>query len=351
MNLEKLYSDPSVPGSLGGLDKAYREFKKVIPNLTRKDVEDWSKTSLAYSLHRPSRKNFRRDRILTNNIDYLWECDLVDMAYLKKENDNISFLLCCIDTFSKYAWVKPLKRKTAKEIVNAFREILLERKPKKVRSDKGTEFLNKEFQALLKKDGVDFYTANNDVKAAIVERFNRTLKGRMYRYFTAKNTLRYIDDLQDFVDSYNNTYHRSIGMRPSEVNPENADAVRKKLFKKESRKSKRVFRIGDYVRLSLKKRMFKKGYLQNYTEEIFKISKVFKERYPVMYKIKDLQDEEIDDRFYKEELQRVSLPKTFVVDEILKKKRRRGKNFYLIRWRGYPPQFDEWINESQLEAI
>ncbi len=93
--------------------------------------------------------------------------------------------------------------------------------------------MNKEFQALLKKDGVDFYTANNDVKAAIVERFNRTLKGRMYRYFTAKNTLRYIDDLQDFVDSYNNTYHRSICMRLSEVNTENADAVRKNLFKKE----------------------------------------------------------------------------------------------------------------------
>ncbi len=163
--------------------------------------------------------------------------------------------------------------------------------------------------------------------------------------------IRYIDDLQDFVDSYNNTYHRSIGMRPSEVNPENADAVRKKLFKKESRKSKKVFRIGDYVRLSLKKRMFKKGYLQNYTEEIFKVSKVFKERYPVMYKIEDLQDEEIDDRFYKEELQRVSLPKTFIVEQVLKTKKQRGRNFYLIRWRGYPPQFDEWIAESQLEAI
>ena len=91
--------------------------------------------------------------------------------------------------------------------------------------------------------------------------------------------------------------------------------------------------------------------MQNYTEEVFKIAKVFNERYPIMYEIKDLQDEKITDRFYKEELQAVYLPKTFVVDEILKKKRRRGKNFYLIRWRGYPPQFDEWIDESQLEAI
>eukprot|EP00794_Sanderia_malayensis_P013409 gene13409-biopygen10715 len=80
----------------------------------------------------------------------------------------------------KYAWVKPLKRKTSGEIVGAFQDILLERRPQKVRSDKGSEFMNEDFQELLKKDNIEFYTANNKVKAAIVERFNRTLKGRMY---------------------------------------------------------------------------------------------------------------------------------------------------------------------------
>eukprot|EP00794_Sanderia_malayensis_P017152 gene17153-biopygen14759 len=224
------------------------------------------------------------------------------MAYLKKENENITFLLTGIDTFSKYAWVKPLKRKTSGEIVRAFQDILLERRPHKVRSDKGSEFMNKDFEELLKKENIGFYTANNEVKAAIVERFNRMLKGRMYRYFTARNTLRYINNLQDFVHSYNNTYHQSIGVRPSAVNKSNANIVREKLFGKQMRRRQVNFRVGDYVRLSLKKKLFKKGYLQHYTEEIFKISKVFKERLPTMYEVEDLKGKKVSDDFYKEEL-------------------------------------------------
>ena len=354
MDIEALYSNPAIPGSLGGLDRAYREFKKIIPKLTRKDLQEWSKTSLAYSLHRPSRRKFKRERIMTNNIDYLWECDLVDMAHLKKENDNVTFLLTCIDTFSKYAWVMPLKRKTSSEVIKAFKEIMAQgRQPKKLRSDKGSEFINKDFQQLLKKQNITFYTANNEVKAAIVERFNRTLKGRMYRYFTAKNTLRYVDNLQDFVSSYNNTYHRSIGMKPSEVNVGNVRTVRNRLFPEVRKKRRRLnnYNVGDYVRLSLKKRMFEKGYLENYTEEIFKIAKVFNTRSPTMYEVEDLNGEKISDRFYDDELQRVYLPKTFVVEEILKRKRKKGKIFYLVRWRGYPSTFDEWVEEGQLEAI
>eukprot|EP00794_Sanderia_malayensis_P001962 gene1962-biopygen1779 len=245
------------------------------------------------------------------------------MSYLKKENDSVTFLLACIDTFRKYAWVKPLRRKTSGEIVRAFHDILLERRPQKVTSDKGSEFMNKGFQELLKKDNIGFYTVNSEVKAAIVERFLRTLKGRMYRYFTARNTLSYIANLQEFVHSYNNTYHQSIGLRPSAVNKSNANIVREKLFGKQVTRRQVNFKVGDYVRLNLKKRLFKKGYLQNYTEEIFKISKVFKERLPTMYEVEDVKGEKVSDRFYKEELQLVYVPKTFIVEEVLKKKKRK----------------------------
>lgn len=273
--IETLYSNPSIPGSLSGLNSVYHELKKVIPKLRRKDVLEWSKTSLPYSLHRPCRRRFKRERIMMNNIDYLWEYDLVDMTHLKKENDNVTFLLTCIDTFSKYAWVRPLKRKTAVNVNEAFLNILNDgRKPQKLRFDKGTEFVNKEFQTILKKEKIAFYTAKNEVKAVIVERFNGTLKGRMYPYFTAGNTLPYIDHLLDFVNSYNNTHHRSIGMTPSKVNGDNVTEVRNRLFP-EVRRGRRNYKVGDYVRLSLKKRLFKKGYLENYTGEIFKIVKVF----------------------------------------------------------------------------
>ena len=106
-----------------------------------------------------------------------------------------------------------MKNKTARSLLEAFDSILFEgRKPEKFRMDKGTEFLNESFQQHLKKKNIHFYTANNEPKASVVERVNRTLKSKLYCYFTAVNSLRYIDVLQDLVDSYNNTYHRSIGI-------------------------------------------------------------------------------------------------------------------------------------------
>ena len=109
-----------------------------------------------------------------------------------------------------------MKNKTASSLVQAFDSILCEeRKPEKLRTDKGTEFVNESFEQYLKKQRVQFYTAKNEPKAVVVERVNRTLKSKLYRYFTGVNSLRYIDFLQDIVDSYNNTYHRSIGRAPA----------------------------------------------------------------------------------------------------------------------------------------
>jgi len=100
-----------------------------------------------------------------------------------------------------------------------------------VQSDKGTQFLISTFQSMLQRRGIHFYTSENeDLKASVVELFNRTLKTKMYRYFTHTNTRRYVDILDDLVHSYNNTYHRSIGMTPAEDGPHNEDEVRACLY-------------------------------------------------------------------------------------------------------------------------
>jgi len=94
-----------------------------------------------------------------------------------------------------------------------------------LQSYKGTEFLNSTFQSMPRRHGIKFYTSENeDLKAAVVKRFNRTLKTKMFRYFTHAKTRRYLDVLDDLLHSYNNTHHRSIGMAPSEVNADNEDA-------------------------------------------------------------------------------------------------------------------------------
>ena len=169
----------------------------------------WAKDNLSYALHRPARRTFKRNQIYAPEIDSLWEADLVFVQDVAKQNNGVKYLLVAI--LSKYAWVSPMKDKTGKSLIAAFNSILKNgRKPEKLQTDKGTELVNVSFQNYLKKEGIDFYVATNELKAAVVERLSRTLKSKLYRYFTSENTLCYIDDLQDVVDSYNNTYHQSI---------------------------------------------------------------------------------------------------------------------------------------------
>ena len=120
----KLYYDPIFPASLSSLGKFYKEARTVIKNLTKQDLKKWSIKSNTYTIHKSARKKFRRERIYTSKIDYLWEIDSVDVSRLKEFNDGYTFLHVCIDTFSKYVWIRALKKKTGKETTNAFLNIL-----------------------------------------------------------------------------------------------------------------------------------------------------------------------------------------------------------------------------------
>ena len=141
----------------------------------------------------------------------------MDISSLARFNKGYKFLLTCIDVFSKFAWVIPLKNKSGKSLVNGFQIILdTGRSPEKLQTDKATEFLNCNFQSFLKEKNIHFFTTNSELKASVVEHFNRTLKTCMWKYFTSKNTRVYIDILQDIVQGYNNSYHQGI-VQPQSV--------------------------------------------------------------------------------------------------------------------------------------
>ena len=300
-------------------------------------------------MHKPSRRNFKRNKIYASEIDSLWEANLAFVQDLAKKNDGVNYLLAVIYVFSKFLWVRPMKNKNARSHVQAFNPILSEkRKPEKLRTDKGTEFINESFQQYLKKQGIQFYTAMNEPKAAVVESVNHTLKSKPYRYFTGANSLRNIDVLQDIVDSYNNTYHRSIGPAPATVSLLNVGQVRRKLHGKiERSKSKRfIFKVGDHVRLSLCKRLLKKRYKMNWTEEIYQIVNRLP-RTPVVYKVRDLMERLIEGVFYEKELQKVKRPDIFRVEKVLKKRIRKN----LVRWPGYNSDFDSWLQSTDIVPI
>ena len=156
--------------------------------------------------------------MVVNDIDEIWAADLVDNQSFSKFNNGIKYLLMVIDVFSKYGWIVPLKSKTGVDVANALSKIfdersdLGERRPTKMWTDKGKEFYNKHVKDL----GVPLYSTENEEKSSVVERWNRTMKEKMFKYFSANSTRKYIDILDEMVNNYNNTKHSSIKMTPLE---------------------------------------------------------------------------------------------------------------------------------------
>ena len=167
------------------------------------------KKTLAEELHKPFRRKFKRRRVLVNGINKIWAADLVDMQAFTKFNRGVKYLLTVIDVFSKYGWLIPLKDKTGKSVASALKTIFKERKPGKMWVDKGKEFYNKDV-----KDLITLYSTENEEKASVVERWIRTMKEKMFKYFSANSTNVCIDVLPDLVKEYNNTRHSSIKMTP-----------------------------------------------------------------------------------------------------------------------------------------
>lgn len=336
--LARIYYNPKEPAGFGGIGRLKQKVKH--------DPVQWLSQEAVYTLHKPARKNYPRNRMNVPGIDAQWQADLVDMQAYTKYNNGYRYILTCIDIFSKYAWAVPLKKKTGAEVVKAFRGIFKSgRKPIKLNTDQGTEFENRVVARFLREQRIYFFSTRSDKKAAVVERFNRTLKTKMWRYFTHKNTFKYIDVLQGFLQAYNQSKHRTIGMAPAEVNYNNESHVYVKLngHPQITKDIKYKFQVGDTVRISKQKAAFEKGYLPNWTEEIFSVESRYP-RSPPVYKIKDYKGELIEGTFYEAELQRVSKKDdTYIVEKILKREKRHGRTYAFVKWRGYPSSMNSWV--------
>jgi len=348
-NLEDIYYNTNHPAGYSNAAVLHRHSK----GWTLKEIKDWLAKQRTYTLHRQARKHFPRNKIIVYSIDQQWEVDLADLPALTSQNDGYRYLFCCIDVLSKYAWVIPLKRKTGEALLDGFKKLFstTERRPNTVRCDKGGEFNNAKVKSYLDEKGIRLFTSQNEVKAAIVERFQRTLKGYMWRYFTATNTERYIDKLKDFVNAYNHRIHRSIKRRPVDVNEKNQHEIFETLYpKKDHAKIKYKFKVGDAVRISKYKMVFEKGYKEKWTEEIFTVFKRLS-RTPPVYRIKDSREEPIIGTFYEEELQKVEIPEEYIIDEIIDSRGRGRRKEVLVSWKGYPKEVNSWIPASFVRNI
>ena len=193
------------------------------------------------------------------------------------------------------------------------------------------------FTIVLLKSGVEMYSTNNEGKSVIAERFIRTLKNKIHKYMTSISKNVYIDKLSDIVDEYNNTYHRTIKMKPVDIKDNTYIDFEKEVNDKDSK-----FKIGDHVRIPKYKNIFAKVYMPNWSEEVFIISKI-KNTVPWTYVVNDLNGEEIIGRFYEKELQKTN-QKEFRIEKILKRK---GDKLY-VKWKDYDNSFNSWIDKKDL---
>ena len=261
------------------------------------------------------------------------------MQSLSKYNKEIKYLLCTIDLFSKYAWVVPIKDKKGVSIVDAFQKILKEsnRKPNKIWVDKGSEFYNKSFKKWLTDNNIETYSIHNKGKLVIAERFIRTLKNKIFKHMTAisKNVCFHV--LDDIVNKYNNTVHRTIKTKPVDVKDNTyVDS------QKETNDKDLEFKVGDHVRIPKYKNTFAKGYMSNWPEEVFIVSKI-KNAVPWTHVINDLNGDETTRTFYKEELQKTN-QKEFRIEKVIKRK----DDKLNVKWKFYDNSFNIWINKKDL---
>ena len=277
--------------------------------------ENISNKELPEELHKPINRKFKKRKVHSSFIDNIWGADLADMQLIRKFNKGIRFLLCVIDIYSKYAWVVPLNDKKGITITNAFQKILIEsnRTPNKIRVDKGSEFYNRSMKSWLEKNDIEMYLRHNEGKPVITGRFIRTLKNKIYKYMNLLLKNVYIAKLDDIVNKYNNTYHSTIKMKPVDV--KSSTYINSS---KENNDQDPKFKTGDIVRISKHKSIFAKGYVPNWSEEVFVIKKA-KSTVPWTYVISDLKDEEIVGTFHEKELQKTN-QNEFRVEKVIKRK-------------------------------
>ena len=214
--------------------------------------------------------------------------------------------------FSKYTWVFPLKNKRGVSIVHAFQKILdsLNRKPNKIWVDQGGEFYNKLFIRFLKNNKIEMYSKYNKGKSVAAERFIRTLKNKIFKCMTAISKNVYFDVLDDIVNKYNNTVHRTIKMKPIEVT---SDSYAE--YNEDSNKKDPTFKVGNHVTIPKDKKVFAKRYAPNWAEEDFVVSGI-KNTAPWTYVISELNGELITGSFDEKELQKTSQEK-FTIEKVL----------------------------------
>ncbi|KAL3072138.1 hypothetical protein niasHT_036140 [Heterodera trifolii] len=345
--LEFLYKDLSSPVAFTSVEPLLREARKTQPKINRTDVQNYLATQRTYTLHRQAKRRYRRLPTLAPGLHTEWQADLAILDRLGKQNRGYKYLLVCIDTLSRQVFVEPVKTKTSTNMIIAFGRIFKRSKyiPWKVLTDQGKEFTARAVQQFFRAKDVEHFCmlTSPQFHAGMAERANRSIKERLYRYFTERNTYKWIDVVQDIVRAINHSPNSSIGMRPVDVNFKNAEALRQKLHNSAENVVRRQpkYAVGDRVRIEKYKHVFQKGYLPRFTNELFTVAEVHTERSPVVYRLRDDKNEiisgTVEQQFVQVEWQTGSTVRIEVPPSNVTNPHELSKNLYRLLGEGSDP--------------
>ena len=250
-----------------------------------------------------------------------------------------------------------MKDKKGDTVEDAFKYIVKEsnRRPKHIWVDQGKEFYNKNMDQWLEENKINRYSTYGEHKSCVVERFNRTIRTRMWKRFTAENTRVWVAMVERLLAEYNNTVHSTTGMTPVKCSKlKNAETIRHDTEQSSGSRRYKVlkkpkFNAGDKVRISRIKGDFEKGYVPNWSEATYVIHDV-KKTNPRTYTLKDMAGEILEGSFYEQELQKTN-QETYRIEKILRKKKINGVEHALVKWMGYNDKFNQWMPVKALHKL
>ena len=303
------------------------------------------KRRIVEEIHKPARVHFKRRKYTLKGMHDLFQADLSEFIPFAAENNQHKYVLFVINAFTKMAYGEALKNKSGPEVLSAMKRILARCGPiKLLHTDQGLEFTNRGFTSLMQEHGINHYWTFTTVKAAFVERFQRTFKSMLYKEFSVQGNHKWLDVLQDLIQKYNNTVHSTIKMKPVQVNKRAERRLLRTVYAHNLRnKRPPTFRVGDAVRISTKRLAFDKGYLPHWSTEIFTVRKV-QQTVPHTYLLQDLNGAPISGSFYREQMQKTQFVNDYLVERVVRK---RGDRLF-VKWLGFPPEHNSWINAADV---
>jgi hypothetical protein len=310
-------------------------------------------------------RRFKRLATLAAGLHTAWQADLADLQRLKRWNRGYGYLLVCIDTLSRQIFAEPVKTKHSGDMIKAWERVFTRCGyiPWRILSDAGREFTGSAVHQFFKAKNVEQHCMKTSPlwHAGMAERANRSIKERLYRYFTHRGTKCWLDAIQRIVNGLNATPNSSIfGLRPKDVTFANAERLRRRLARKAEEERWRVvkeprFRVGDEVRVEKRRHVFRKGYLPTFSDEVFQVKRVRERPAPVTYKLADSNGLQLDGWFYAQELCLVmetergaaaaagAKDPIYEIDHVVRRRVKMGREECLVKWKGYSEEHNSWI--------